>query len=59
MVGRQAFPFGFRPIFRGKLLVSGRVHLQRYHLWLCFRKMYGIQIWSPVAIRAQIRGKGA
>ena len=28
------FPIGFRPIFRGELLVSGRVHL---HSWLCFQ----------------------
>ena len=25
MVGIRSFPFGFRPIFRGELLVSGRV----------------------------------
>ena len=25
-VGRRSFPFGFRPIFRGELLVLGRVY---------------------------------
>ena len=30
MVGRQAFPIGFRPIFRGELLVSRRVNVGKY-----------------------------
>ena len=40
MVGRQAFPFGFRPIFRGEVSVLARVTLSKdldwYHLWSVF-----------------------
>ncbi len=33
MVGRRSIPFGFRPIFRGQLLVLGRVHHSRKLTW--------------------------
>ena len=46
MVGRRSFPFGFRPIFRCELLVSGRV--SQYLLEIsCFLKT-NLQLFQSI-----------
>ena len=47
LVGRQAFPFGFWPIFRGELLVSGSVGSFKVGRW---KKTIGFPSRSPICM---------
>ena len=51
VVGRRSFPFGFRPIFRGELLVSGRViqylpTFSNYHFKSLGARSNGSRCWD-------------